>query len=250
MPPVLELSHVRKTFFDPGRGPVHAVDDISVQVEPGVVALVGANGAGKSTLLRCIATLLAADSGSIRFGAVDALSDPAGLRQRLGYLSTTTRLYPKLTAREHLSYAAGFHDLDGATLAERIAVVSATFGLDDFIDQRCEGLSTGQGQRVNLARTLLTDPDLLILDEPTTGLDIRSAQHVVDAVLGARRDGRVIIIATHIMSEVEDLADRLLVIDQGRFVFDGPPDELGRGADLAHAVHRLIAGSDRPEASS
>ena len=239
-PAVLRCHQLCKSFYDPGRGEVRAVDAIDLELDAEVVALVGANGAGKSTLLRLAATLLMPDSGRIELAGIDTRRDPAGVRRRLGYLSTTTRLYQRLTAREMLAYAGGFFGLEGERLERRVAEVGALFGLDEIIDQRCDGLSTGQAQRVNLARTLLPDPEVLILDEPTTGLDLVAAHMVVEAVRAARRPGRLIIIATHVMAEVEAMADRLVVLEAGRIAFDGQPAELGRGDALAEAIYRLI----------
>lgn len=233
---MLHLSELTKHFYDPGRGPVAAVDGIDVRLSDGTVAIVGANGAGKSTVLRCIAALLQPDSGGIVFDDIDVCRQP----ERMGYLSTTTRLYPRLTAREHLSYAGGFYGLRGAALASGIARVSEHFGLQAILDQRCEGLSTGQAQRVDLARALLTDPDLLVLDEPTTGLDIQAARRVIETVAAARRPGRLILLSTHLMHEVEELADRVLVLAAGRLAFDGTPSELAGAGDLHQAVYRLV----------
>jgi len=241
---MLALDQVCKSFYDPGRGEVKAVDGISANLEPGVVALVGANGAGKSTLLRLLATLLVPDSGRIVMGGVDTRRDPGALRARLGYLSTTTRLYPRFSGVELLRYAGGFFPLAPAELERRITAMVETFRLGDFLDQRIAGLSTGQLQRLNLARTLLPDPDLLILDEPTTGLDLPSAHALVEAVRAARRPGRLIILATHLVPEVERSADRLLVLRRGRLVYDGHPSRLGSGGTLEAAILGLLQDSD------
>ena len=247
---MLRCVELRKSFYDPGRGEVRAVDGIDLHLGDGVVALVGANGAGKSTLLRMIATLLVPDSGTLEVAGIDVRANPPGVRARLGYLSTTTRLYPRLTAREMLGYSGGFFGLEGDHLATRIQAVSQAFGIEEFIDQRCDGLSTGQAQRVNLARTLLPDPDVLILDEPTTGLDIVAAHMVVEAVQAARRDGRLIIIATHVMAEVEEMADRLLLMQRGQIVFDDTPGVLGTGASLAAAIYDRIGAHLQVDATS
>lgn len=239
---MLRCIGLSKTFYDPGRGPVRAVDGIDLDLGDGVVALVGANGAGKTTLLRLAATLLVPDAGRLVVDGIDAAVDPAGVRRRLGYLSTTTRLYPRISGRELLRYAGGFHGLTGADLEERIAARSAAFSLDGLLDQRIDGLSTGQLQRLNLARTLLVEPRLLILDEPTTGLDLVAARQVVDAVLASRAPGRLIIVATHVMAEVEAMADRLIVLRRGRVAWDGEPAALGCGADFAGAVLGLLRG--------
>jgi len=234
---MLCLDGVAKSFYDRGRGEVRAVDGISVTLTHGVCALIGANGAGKSTLLRLITTLLMPDRGRVLLDGLDTRTEAEAIRRRLAYLSSTTRIYQRLTGRELLRYVGGFFDLSGPALENRIAMMTATFALDHFLDQRIEGLSTGQLQRVNLARTLLPDPDLLVLDEPTTGLDVLAARSLVEAVLAARRPGRLILIATHVLREVELCADRLLLLRQGRVVFDGTPATLGSGPSFEAAVH-------------
>lgn len=247
---MLLLDDVAKSFYDRGRGEVRAVDGITVELAGGVCALIGANGAGKSTLLRLITTLLMPDRGRVLVGGRDTRTDAEAIRRRLAYLSSTTRMYQRLTGRELLRYVGGFFDLNGATLARRIAEVVETFTLEQFLDQRIEGLSTGQLQRINLARTLLPDPDLLVLDEPTTGLDVLAARSLVDAVLAARRPGRLILIATHVLREVELCADRLLLLRRGRVVFDGAPGDLGSGTQFEAAVHERLHESPLPAAAS
>ena len=237
---MLELQGVGKSFYDPKRGEVKAVDGIDARVEGGVQALVGANGAGKSTLLRLVATLLVPDRGRVLVDGIDTREDAQAVRARLGYLSTTTRLYPRLTGRELLAYVGGFFGLVGADLATRIAAQVQTFGIGEFLDQRIDSLSTGQLQRLNLARTLLADPKLLILDEPTTGLDVLAAWQLVESVRAARRPGRLIILATHILPEVEHTADRLWVVRRGKLIFDGAPAELGTGDAFEDSVHGLL----------
>ncbi len=237
---MLSLSAVAKSFFDPRRGEVRAVDGIDLELSAGVVALVGANGAGKSTLLRLIATLLVPDRGTVRVDGLDSVSQAAAVRTRLGYLSTTTRLYPRLTGRELLRYTGGFHPLSPAELSAAMDREVERFALHDILDQTIAGLSTGQLQRLNLARVLLPSPRVLILDEPTTGLDLVAARQVVEAVLAARADDRLIIFCTHLMPEVERVADRLVVLRQGRIAWDGAPATLGSGAALADAVLGLV----------
>ena len=234
---MLVIDGLRKSFYDPGRGPVTAVDRIGLEARPGgVIALAGANGAGKTTLLRLIATLLEADAGRILVDGIDAAADPLAVRRRIGFLSQSTRLYPRLSGREMLGYAAGFFGLHGEALEQAIARISERLELGEFLDQRCARLSTGQAQRINIARTLITDPPLLILDEPTTGLDLAAARQVIDLIHRARSDGRLIILSTHIVTEIEELADRLLIMDHGRLVFDDRPAVLGHGEALARAI--------------
>lgn len=247
---MLTLTGLRKSFFDPSRGEVRAVDGVDLELTDGVTALVGANGAGKTTLLRLVATLLQPDAGRVLVAGHDTRVEPRQVRAKLGYLSTSTRLYPRLTAREVLRYAAGFYDLPEAVVEERIAAVTKMFRIEEFLDGRCDALSTGQGQRVNLARTLLADPDVLVLDEPTTGLDVVAARDVIAAVEAARRPGRLILLCTHIMAEVEAVADRLILMQRGQIAFDGDPAALGSGQALAEAVHGYIGGDaeDRGDA--
>jgi sodium transport system ATP-binding protein len=237
---MLVFDAVSKSFYDRGRGEVRAVDGISLDLHDGVCALVGANGAGKSTLLRLITTLLMPDAGRVLVGGLDTRTDAEAIRRRLAYLSSTTRIYQRLTGRELLRYVGEFFSLTGTALEQRIAAMSATFDLAMFLDQRIQGLSTGQLQRINLARTLLPDPDLLILDEPTTGLDVLAARSLVDAVLAARRPGRLILIATHVLREVELCADRLIVLRRGHVVFDGRPTDLGVGDSFENAIHTRL----------
>jgi sodium transport system ATP-binding protein len=244
--PMLLLERVHKSFYDPGRGEVRAVDGVDVELHAGVIALVGANGAGKSTLLRLCATLLRPDSGRVVLNGLDTRSHAARVRAKLGYLSTTTRLYPRFTPFELLRYVGGFFPLEPAQFDLRLKQMIARFDLTEILHQRMSGLSTGQLQRVNLARTLLPDPELIILDEPTTGLDVLAASQLVEEVRAARQPGRLIILATHIMREVELLADRVLVMRHGRLAHDGPPAALGSGEEFHRAIQGLLTGDAAP----
>ncbi len=237
---MLDLIDVGKSFYDPKRGEVRAVDRITASMPAGVLALVGANGAGKSTLLRLVSTLLIPDRGRVVVDGIDTRASPELVRARLGYLSTTTRMYHRLTGIELLRYVGGFFNLAGRDLEARIAHQSEVFGLAPFITQRIDGLSTGQLQRLNLARTLLGEPRVLILDEPTTGLDVLAAWQVVEAVRAATRTDRLIILATHIMHEVERTADRLWVLRRGTLIFDGSPAELGVGERFEQEIHGML----------
>ena len=237
---MLLLDHVNKSFYDPGRGAVTAVRDISLDLGPGVVALMGANGAGKSTLLRLIATLMTPDSGTVLVDGRNTVHEGEAVRRNLGYLSTSTRLPPRQSGREVLAFAGMLHGLHDTALTDAVDTQATAFDLHSFLDQRVQGLSTGQAQRVNLARALIGMPRVLILDEPTTGLDLVAAQAVIAAVRAARSDGRLIILATHVPAEVEAVADRLMVLRGGAVTWLGAPHELGTGADFAAAVLRLV----------
>jgi sodium transport system ATP-binding protein len=244
---MLRLEGVGKSFYDPHRGEIRAVDGMDAHLDDGVVALVGANGAGKSTLLRMVTTLLVPDRGRVLVAGHDTRTAGQAVRARLGYLSTTTRMYPRLTGRELLAYVGGFYGLVGANLDQRITRICDEFAIADLLDGRIQGFSTGQLQRLNLARTLLPDPDLLVLDEPTTGLDVVVAREFIATVRAARRPGRLIIIATHVLREVELVADRLLVLHAGRLLWDGNPRCFTDSLALETAIHGMLA-SGRPVA--
>lgn len=246
---MIEVEHVTRRFAN-----VMAVDDLSFTVARGeVVGLLGPNGAGKSTMLRMIATLLKPDSGSIRVDGADVATDAQRVRSRLGYQTGDTGLYGRLTPREFVRYFGTLHDISPDILENRIAALVDELDLHSFADRACSTLSTGQKQRVNLARTLVNDPPVLVLDEPTSGLDIVSSASLLETMKGLARQNRAVLFSTHIMSEVEILCDRVVVIDKGRRLADGTIAELlertGQN-NLSRAFLSLVdASRDSAEAS-
>ncbi|HEX2093489.1 MAG TPA: ABC transporter ATP-binding protein [Longimicrobiaceae bacterium] len=221
-----------------------AVRDLSLTVEAGeVYALLGANGAGKTTALRCLATLLRPTSGTARIAGYDTVEQPLEVRRRLGFLAASMGLYERLTARELLRYFAALQGLEGAGAEARIAEVVETFGIEPFADRLCGRLSTGQRQRVSIARAVVHDPPALVLDEPTLGLDVLSGEAIYRFIDSARSRGRAVLFSTHQMSEVELLADRVGIIAGGRLVAEGTVEELvGRTGErnLARAFLRIV----------
>ncbi len=220
--PGIEARDVRHRYGD------HlALDGVSFTVMPGeVFGLLGPNGAGKTTLLRVLSGILRPTEGGAALLGVDVASDPMAAKHRLGFLSGDTALYGRLTVREVLVYFGRLHDLDAHTLARRVAAVADDLGLHAFLDQRTAQLSSGQRQRANLARAFLTDPPVLILDEPTVGLDVISGRFVVEAIATARARGKAVLFSTHIMSEVEALCDRVGLLVRGRLRRLGGHDAL------------------------
>src|SRR5262245_6483255 len=181
-------------------GAVRAADRVSFEVRPGeVVGLLGPNGAGKTTILRMLAGILTPGSGSALVGGVDAALDPFTVKQRLGFLSGDTALYQRLTPREVLRYFGRLHGLDDAEIARRTARLLATLRMEDFADRRCGGLSAGQRQKTNIARAFLHDPPALILDEPTSALDVVTGRFLLEAIAGAKADGKAVLFSTHVM---------------------------------------------------
>lgn len=225
--PAIEVMELGKVFHDRDRGEVHAVKDLTMSCFFGeVVGLLGPNGAGKTTTLRMISTIIRPTSGTACVAGRDIVKDPLGVRQNIGYLSSSTGLYDRLTARETLEYFGRLHCIPDAELADRVNETLTIFDMNEFADTRCEKLSTGMRQKVSIARTVLHDPQVLILDEPTLGLDILVRSTMVRFIQEFRDRGKSIILSTHIMSEVEKLCDRIGVIHRGRLRVVGTLDEL------------------------
>jgi sodium transport system ATP-binding protein len=189
---------------------------------------VGHNGAGKTTTFRVLAGLLDPDEGIGRVDGFDVVRERVRAQSRLGILSDVRGLYPRLTAREHVRYFGSLHGLADGVLEVQIQALIDRLGMNDFVDRRARGYSRGQELKVALARALVHDPDNLILDEPTNGLDVVSTRAVHDLIRERRRSGSAILISSHIMSEVAELCDKLIIIASGRVVMAGEPEELLR----------------------
>jgi len=227
-------------------GPLTAVSGLTLEVAPGeAFALLGPNGAGKTTALRCLATLLRPSEGSAWVSGSDVVSDPLAARAKLAFLSSSMGLYERLTPREIVSYFGELHGLGGEGLVRRVGELIDLFDIGAFADRMCGRLSTGQRQRVALARTLVHDPPVLILDEPTLGLDVLSGRTIHDFILRERERGKTILFSTHQMEEVDRLADRVGVLRGGQLVAEGRPAELlaRTGApNLMRAFLALVGG--------
>lgn len=219
---MLSAENLSKRF-----GEVRAVDDVSFEVRPGeIVGLLGPNGAGKTTTLRMLAGILAPDAGRVSIDGLDLVRQPLEAKRRLGFLSGDTRLYEKLSPRELLQYFGRLYDLPHSDLAARIATLVQELDMTAFADRPCGTLSAGQTQRANIARAFLHEPPLLILDEPTTALDVVSGQFIVEAIRRARDAGRAVLFSTHVMSEAEYLCDRILLVHHGRLMDVGTLPQL------------------------
>ena len=241
--PAILAEHLSRRYDD-----VLAVRRVSLTVGPGeVVALLGPTGAGKTTLLRMLAGVLVPTEGRAEIAGHDVATDPAGAKRSLGFLSGDTALYGRLTVREVLTYFGRLYGLTPAAVAAGIARVARELELEPLLEQRAGTLSSGQAQRANLARTFLTDPPVLILDEPTTALDVVSGEFVYEAIRRARGEGRAILLSTHILPEAERLADRIVLLVRGEVAAEGPRDAL-LAAHGAPSLAELILRLHRAEA--
>jgi len=224
---MIHVQKLGKTFTSKKGEPVVAVAEVSFEAHAGeIFGVLGPNGAGKTTLLRMLATILTPTSGTATIGGFDIVREPQKVREQLGYLTGSAGLYERLTARDVLRYFAALYRLSPTAAEARIAELTAALDLSEFLDRRCDKLSTGQKQRVSIARAVLHDPPVLFFDEPTSGLDITSARTVVRYIRHCRERGKCVIFSTHIMSEVEALCDRIAIIHDGTVAAIGSLEEL------------------------
>jgi ABC-2 type transport system ATP-binding protein len=223
-----------------------AVDGVDLRVEGGeIFGLLGPNGAGKTTTMKMLATLLIPTSGTIRVLGIDPLERPRAVRARLGaMLSGERSLYWKLTGRENLEYFAALYHVHPEETVTRIAASLAAVKLSDRADDYVERYSTGMRQRLALARALLPDPQLVILDEPTVGLDPQAARDLRDRVRELRSQGRTVLLTTHYMEEADQLCDRVAIIDHGRIVALDTPAALKRTIRAEEIVRLDIGVAD------
>jgi sodium transport system ATP-binding protein len=219
---MIRAENLRKRFAT-----VTAVDDVSfVARDASVTALLGPNGAGKTTTMRMLYGLMRPDEGRIFVDDTDAVQAPQAAQARLGVLPDISGLYPRLTPREHLRYYGQLQGIGGAALDERIGQLLAMLDMQAIADRRTAGFSHGERTKVALARALVHDPRNVVLDEPTTGLDVMSTRAVRDLIRRLKSDGRCVLFSSHVMQEVSALADVIVVIARGRVVATGTPDEL------------------------
>ncbi|MCF8133118.1 MAG: ABC transporter ATP-binding protein [Synechococcus sp. Tobar2m-G35] len=219
---MIRLEHLSKRF-----GTVEALQDLSLEVPRGTLyGLLGPNGAGKTTALRILCTLLAPDAGTVTIAGVDALAQPREARQQLGYVAQEVAIDKILTGRELLQLHAALYHLPRERGQRRIAELSDLLGMTDWLDRRCGGYSGGMRRRLDLACGLLHEPAVLVLDEPTVGLDIESRSLLWQVLRQLRDGGTTVLLSSHYLEEVDALADRLAIIDGGRVIAEGTPDRL------------------------
>ena len=227
-----------------------AVDHISFEAGSGeIVGILGPNGAGKTTLLRMLGCLMQPTEGSVTITGSDGklITDTVEKKRNIGYLSGNTKLYHRLSVREMLMMLADIYGIEKKTAESRVENISEILNMSAFLDNRIERLSTGQTQRASIARCLIHEPDIYIFDEPTLGLDILSADSIVSFMKTRKEAGRTVLYSTHYLEEAQFLCDRILMLDKGRIVCQGSPDELLERFEcrtLRDAFFRINRGQD------
>jgi sodium transport system ATP-binding protein len=237
---MIEARALSKRFHDKKRGEIHAVENVSFRCQPGqIYGLLGANGAGKTTTLRMLATILEPSDGTALVCGYDVVEHPEKVRANVGFLSTATALYPRLTAQELVEYFGQLNGLDEPTLKKRTDDIFNRLDMNGFRDRRCDKLSTGMKQKTSIARTLVHDPPVMIFDEPTTGLDVMTARTIIGFIADCRDRGKTVIFSTHIMSEVERLCDHVGIIHGGKLLAEGTVAGL-RAQYSEHNIEEII----------
>jgi ABC-2 type transport system ATP-binding protein/sodium transport system ATP-binding protein len=254
---MISVHELTKIFLTTRQEELLAVDHLTFQVRPGeVFGLLGPNGAGKTTTVRMILGLLNPTSGYAEVDGLRSSEVPEEVKRRVGLVSTSAGLYQWLSARELLLFFADLYGLPQERAEARLAELTQLMDLGPFLDQRCSTLSTGQRQRVHLARALIHDPPIMLLDEPTRGLDVFGSQAIFEYISQLRREGRAVIVTTHRLDEAQRLCDRFGLMHRGRFVLEGTLEELrqksGRDTivEMFMGLTRSASGADQPPASS
>ncbi|KAB7671869.1 ATP-binding cassette domain-containing protein [Bacillus sp. B1-b2] len=247
---MISIQEVTKRFQDKKKS-ITALNHVSFSIKKGeTVGLLGENGAGKTTLLRSIATLLQPTEGSILVDQIDTKVNPSAVKSKIGVLfGGETGLYERLTARENLEYFATLYGLGKHETKVRIDDLAKMFGMRDYLDRKVGGFSKGMRQKVAIARTIIHNPDIILFDEPTTGLDITSSNVFRQLVHQLKNEGKTICFSSHIMEEVSMLCDSVAMIHKGELIHHGSLEQLYQlegSRDLNYIfMSKLIRGGDK-----
>jgi sodium transport system ATP-binding protein len=236
-PAAVKVDRLEKTL-----GKNRVLRGISLEAHAGeIFGLLGPNGAGKTTTLRVICTLLAPDAGTVEVLGFDTRTEPQEVRRRVGVVTAEIGVYPRLSARENITYFAQLSGLVDGDLDQKVRGVIDRLDMVPFADERAESLSSGQKQKVAIARAVVHDPPVLMFDEPTSNLDVLASREIREFMVESKQRGKCVIFSTHVLHDAERLCDRVTIIHQGRVVASGPTGEV-RGAytDLEDAFLALI----------
>jgi ABC-2 type transport system ATP-binding protein/sodium transport system ATP-binding protein len=227
--------------FPLDEGEVRAVDELSFSVQPGeVFGLLGPNGAGKTTTLRMVLGLVKPDSGYAEVDGYRTADDPIAVKSRLGFVSASDGVYPWLSVREMLLYFADLYDVPPIKAAARCEHLAELMGITSLLDRRAGTLSTGQRQRVTLVRGLIHDPPVMLLDEPTRGLDVVGVQTIFEYIEHLREVGKSVVVCTHRLDEAERLCDRFGLLHAGRMQQTGTLEQLRQQSGHNHLVEMFV----------
>ena len=244
---MIRVEELSKVFPNPDGTLKRAVDRVSFEVVPGeIYGLLGPNGAGKTTTLRMISGLMRPTEGRVWIDGADVTDHPELVKRRIGYLTANTGLYARLTPPEFLDYFATLYGLSREAGRRRIDELVEWLGMGDFLKLRCGALSMGQKQRTNIARALIADPPILILDEPTLGLDVLSNRLMLGMVRAQADAGKAILLSTHALDEIESMCRRIGLIHNGKMIAEGRLDNLKQetGCQRLSEVFLHLVGAD------
>lgn len=224
---MIKIKDLTKVFPNPDGSEKIAVDHISFEVHPGeIYGLLGPNGAGKTTTLRMVSGLLRPTTGTVWIKGNDVTAHPEEVKRHIGYLTANTGLYARLTPLEVLDYFASLYSIPPDAARERTHQLTEWLGMDDYMHLRCGALSTGQKQRTNIARALIADPSILVLDEPTLGLDVLSNRIILEFIRTQADAGKAVLLSTHALDEIDQMCRRVGLIHNGQLIREGPLDDL------------------------
>lgn len=248
---MIEVKNVKKEFYKLDKKRLKnnffAVNDISLEANDGeIVGILGPNGAGKTTLLRMIGGIMEPTSGVIKYDDKTFIDSALEIKKDIAYLSGNTKIYKSISAYELLKMCLEFYDYNG-DFEKRINYISEVLELENFLYNKIENLSTGQTQRVNIARCLIHDPKYYILDEATSGLDIISSQIILNFIKNEKKRGKTILYSTHYMEEAQEICSKVYMVNKGEVIAFGTPDEIKKKTkttNLRDSFFKLIGGED------
>ena len=231
---MIEVKNLTKQFAQKDGEPFNAVDNVSFHVAKGeIVCLLGVNGAGKTTTMRILSTVFEPTSGTAEIEGYDIIREGHDVRRNLGFLSGDTGLYTRLKVREFLRYFGDLYGLERRETDSRIREMAELLDMNAFLDKKIDFLSTGMRQKVSIVRSIIHNPPVMILDEPTAGLDILTARNIVTFIKRSKEEGKSVLFSTHIMREAERLADRIVMIHKGRILTEGTLEDLRERTQLS-----------------
>ncbi|MGY8769739.1 MAG: ABC transporter ATP-binding protein [Pirellulales bacterium] len=248
------MIHVRelvKAYNDLHSGKIVAVDGVSLHAMPGqIFGLLGPNGAGKTTVLRILSTMLRPTSGTVKINGYDVLTEPAMVRHQIGFVSTNTAVYDRMTAWEMVEYFGRLYGMEKDELKERMETIFRRLKMQEIRDVLGAKMSTGMKQKVSIARAIVHNPPVLVFDEPTLGLDVFVGRALLQIISELRDQGKCIIFSSHIMREVEKLCDKVAIMHKGKILAEGSQDQLREQygqPDLEELFFHLIGEPEEME---